>query len=108
MEGDYPVDTTGVYSFADGRELAFDGAVELSEQLAQESAVHACYTSQLAELVFGRAVQDGDSPLVFRASEASLNDGLSLKGLALELIMSRIFRSRLPAEAELEESEEGR
>lgn len=93
-DGGFPIDSAAVYSFADGRSIAYGGAVELSRQLAASPEVHACYTSQLLELALGRDLRRTDREVVSALADRSLGDELSIKELVLSVVSSNAFRIR--------------
>lgn len=94
MDKGYPVDTTGTYHFADGRAITYNGAVDLSKQLARSPEVHACYSRQLLEFMLGRDLQLLDSGVVTNLAQQSL-DKTSIKDLVLTVVASNTFRSRM-------------
>ena len=75
-------------------------ALELSEQLAESDAAHACYMQHLLEYSLGRERQDVDDPLLDRLSTQSLDDGASIEDLIVALVTSRTFLSRSVEELE--------
>jgi hypothetical protein len=93
-QGGKPVDAADVYIFEDGREIAFDGALELSERLANSPEVHACYIQQLLEYLLGRDLEQADMDLVVAYAEESVNEGLSIREIILRVVGSRSFRYR--------------
>jgi hypothetical protein len=90
----YPVDSAATYTFADGREISYKNAVELSKQLAELPEVHACYTQQLLEFMLGRTLQQIDKVVVRDLATQSLRDRLSIKDLVLTVVTSNTFRVR--------------
>ncbi len=66
------IDASAVFGFSFG-EMAFDGAVELSELLSIEPAVHDCYAANLLSYLEGRVVEEADATRVSALSEASQN-----------------------------------
>ncbi|MFK7999049.1 MAG: DUF1592 domain-containing protein [Polyangiales bacterium] len=99
-----PVDTTTTFTFADGMEATVSSGVELSEAVAENVDAHACYTTHFLEYVFGRSTFGGDSPLLYRMTQGSLED-MSIRDVLLELVRSRTFRLRHGEELETEEPE---
>jgi hypothetical protein len=93
-QGGKPVDAADVYVFEDGREIAFDNALDLSEQLADSPEVHACYIQQLLEYLLGRDLEEADMALVVAYAEESVNEGLSIREIILRVVESRSFRYR--------------
>jgi hypothetical protein len=93
-ESGFPVDAADVYTFASGEQLAFDNALELSEQLAGSVEVHACYIQQLLEYLLGRDLQAQDMALVEKYAAESVETGLSIREIILRVVESRAFRFR--------------
>jgi hypothetical protein len=93
-QGGKPVNAADVYVFEDGRQLAFNNALELSEQLADSPEVHACYIQQLLEYVLGRDLEPADMALVVAYADESVNEGLSIREIVLRVVESRSFRYR--------------
>jgi hypothetical protein len=89
-----PIDAVSSYTTADGQVLDYDGAVELSRDIAAIDAPHSCYATRLLEFGYGRRAADGDSPLVFRAADGSLAGELTVRDIVIELVASRAFRYR--------------
>lgn len=102
-----PVDTTTTFTFADGAEATVSSGLELSEAVAENVDAHACYTTHFLEYVFGRSTFGGDSPLLYRMTQGSMED-MSIRDVLLEMVSSRTFRLRhgeeLASETEMEES----
>ncbi|MGE0788594.1 MAG: DUF1592 domain-containing protein [Sandaracinaceae bacterium] len=93
-----PVDAAATYRTTEGRLLRFDGAIDLSDQLADLEDPHRCYSTRLLEFAYGRAAATGDSPLLYRATIGSQNDELGVREILLELVTSRTFRTRAAEE----------
>ncbi len=87
-----PVDASGAYQFATGLEQ-FDGAAELTQLLARNPQVHACYTKHLAEFVLGRDLDQADLGLVTHIMDQSLASA-SIKALILTIVQSDAFLTR--------------
>lgn len=89
----FPVNAADTYHFADGRAMQYNGAVELSKQLAASPEVHACYSRQLLEFMLGRDLQLLDTQVVRDLSQMSA-EHVSIKELVLNVVASNTFRSR--------------
>ena len=89
----FPIDAAATYHFVDGREISYNGAVELSRELAKSPEVHACYSRQLLEFMLGRDLQLLDSSVVRDMANHSL-DKTSIKDLVIDVVTSNTFRSR--------------
>jgi hypothetical protein len=105
-DGGQPVDAAATYYFEDGREISFDGPVDLSTQLATHPDAYACYATRLLQYGYGREYSDNDSPLIFRAADGSLRDGMTVQDVLIELVTSRAFRTRATTEPTEEEASE--
>lgn len=90
----YPVDAADTYVFEDGRPISFTNGVELSQKLAEAPEVHACYIRQLLEYLYGRDLVEEDQALVSELTSRSIEDGLSVRELVIEVVSSRAFRFR--------------
>jgi Protein of unknown function (DUF1592)/Protein of unknown function (DUF1588)/Protein of unknown function (DUF1587)/Protein of unknown function (DUF1595)/Protein of unknown function (DUF1585) len=89
-----PVDASGEL-FATDVDGAYDGAVALSERLAQSREVQACATQMWIRYALGRAPIDGElAELAGRFSES----GGDIRALLLDLVTSNTF-AQLPPEA---------
>jgi hypothetical protein len=87
-----PVDTSSQYPFAEGT-LAFSGATELMQLIANGSQAHECYAKKLASYALERDVVDAERPLVRSLGAASRQSGASLKDVMLALVKSEAFRT---------------
>ncbi len=94
-ESGFPVDAADVYTFASGEQLVFNDALELSEQLAESTEVHACYIQQLLEYLLGRDLGAEDMALVEAYAVESVETGISVREIILRVVESRAFRYRV-------------
>lgn len=76
-----------------GERVPVAGAIELVEQMAASSAVHACYARHWVEQTLGRPVRPEDTGLVEQLGAASL-EGASIRELLVELVSSPAFTHR--------------
>lgn len=90
----FPVNSAATYTFADGREISYQNAVDLSKQLAESPEVHACYSQQLLEFMLGRDLEQVDRVVVRNMAAHSFRDQLSIKELVLSVVSSQTFRVR--------------
>lgn len=90
----YPVDATGTYAFPDGREITFSNAIELSQQLAESPELHACYTRQMLEYLYGRDLGEGDRALAEQLAGQSLDENLTVRDIVTRVVTSGAFRFR--------------
>jgi hypothetical protein len=96
-----PIDAASRYVTETGITLEYDGAIELSQDIAAIDAPHRCYATRLLEFEYGRPYTDNDSPLVFRAADGSQNEGLTVRDIVMELVTSRAFRYRSTTELDI-------
>ena len=89
----FAVDTSGT-PVIDGRLLQVSGAMDLMDQMAENPAVHACYTQHWVEYAFGRVASTEERNLIERLAQASL-EGTPVRDLVLALIDSRPFSTRV-------------
>lgn len=90
----YPIDTADHYTFADGREIKYANAVELSRLLAASPEVHRCYANNLLEFMLGRDLDHTDKIVMQKLADESLQGQLSIKELVLSVVASNTFRVR--------------
>lgn len=74
--------------------VAVDNGVELSHALADSRAVHECYARHWLEFAYGRARTNQDSGLIAQLGEKSLNAGLPIADMIVELVTSPAFLNR--------------
>ncbi len=89
LEGTTPVDATG--ALPDG--TAFDGALELSEALAQDERFTPCLTHKLVTYAAGRLFPDRDAWLPYLEQEVAKGDQ-SFRSILKTALTSQLFRSR--------------
>ncbi|MFT3921581.1 MAG: DUF1588 domain-containing protein [Myxococcales bacterium] len=68
----------------------YDGALALSEQVAQSAQARSCYATQWFRFGFGRVEQKADACSVQRASEALQDDG-AIRDMLLSMVVSDSF-----------------
>jgi Protein of unknown function (DUF1592)/Protein of unknown function (DUF1588)/Protein of unknown function (DUF1595)/Protein of unknown function (DUF1587)/Protein of unknown function (DUF1585) len=96
-ENGKPIDATGTYSI-DGKDVSFNGPVELMKALATSEQVHDCYARHLAEYIYGRdldANSGADSALITQVG-AQAKSVPSTKSLMVALVTADVFLSRAP------------
>jgi hypothetical protein len=94
-ENGQPIDATGTYAF-DGKDVSYDGAVEMAQATATSQQAHDCYARRWVEYLYGRDLNLGsraDSSLVQQAGEVSRHDP-SLQKLLVELVSTEAFVTR--------------
>lgn len=95
QDNGHPVDATSTFPFREGAQ-SYDGAVQLSEILAQSPQVHECMSRYWIEYVLARDVVDADGSLIDQLAEES-EGGASVKEVLSHLLSSAAFRYRLAA-----------
>jgi hypothetical protein len=95
IDNTLPVDATStlVGTDVDG---PYDGAVELSEMLAESTTVSDCAASHWARYALGRTPADGDACLVARAQASMRATGGDLRELMIAIVTSPDFAREAP------------
>lgn len=93
-----PVDATGKLQIG-GKELAFNGASELLQELANEPQVQACYAKNWLQFAYGRREDQSDSRALGLAAQHLRAGNFSIRDLAVALTERPAF-NHLPAKAE--------
>jgi hypothetical protein len=97
QENGQPIDATGTYSI-DGKDVSFNGALELVKAIANSQQAQDCYAAHLIEYLYGRDVDvtnDADKNLITRAGvRAKANP--STKNLIVSVIATDAFLTRAP------------
>lgn len=88
------VDATGTYTFEDGTTIGFDGAQELSQELANARDFHVCQTERLVEYFAGQVPGAGLAPLVQKLGTESVSDQTTLIEIIARMMSSRALRFR--------------
>lgn len=94
-----PVDASAEVIIA-GETFPVADAVELADVLAEQEAVHRCYASHWIQYANGRPAAPEDDVLATRLAQASLEEGLPIKDLLIELVSSPSFTSRAVEEVQ--------
>jgi hypothetical protein len=92
MDNGKMVDTTGEVETVLGVK-PFTGAPELANILANDPAVHGCYSVHVAEYSLARDIGANDRALVDGLEGISMNDNVSIKALVLAVVGSQSFLS---------------
>ncbi len=97
QENGQAIDATGTYSI-DGKDVSYNGALELIKAIANSQQAQDCYASHLIEYLYGRDVDlgnDADKSLIARAGvRAKANP--STKNLIVNLVATDAFLTRAP------------
>ncbi len=89
MDNGKPIDTSGMHELL-GME-PFDGIVDLTTMMAENSRVHACYASHILKYALSRDLGEGDVDLLESMSATSKSDNASIKELLLAAVTSPRF-----------------
>jgi hypothetical protein len=92
MDNEQPVNAAGSYNL-DEQDISFNGAVELSHQLAESPSVHRCYTESWLEFVMGRKPAEEEAHIVDQLASASLSAD-NVVSLISNLTALDTFRAR--------------
>jgi hypothetical protein len=90
---DLPIDSSGTYTFTDGKKTYKDAA-ELMQAIANGQQAHACYAKKIASYGLQRDVVDADMPLLTALASPSMSSGSSVKQMILDLVKQDAFRTR--------------
>ncbi len=97
QENGQTIDATGKYNI-DGKDVSFNGALDLIKAIATSQQAHDCYSSHLAEYLYGRDVDANnmaDRNLITQAGlRAKANP--SIKDLIVKLVATDAFLTRAP------------
>jgi hypothetical protein len=87
-----PVNSSATFQL-DGKEVSYNGPVELSQLLAKSPAVHRCYSKNWLEYVMGRKPAAEEAAVLDKVAAASLQAD-SLGGLLANITALETFRAR--------------
>jgi hypothetical protein len=87
-----PVNTAGVFSFADGTEN-FPSGSELMQIMADGTQAHTCYAKKLSSYALQRDIVERDRPFIDALAVVSADEG-SLKEMVISLVKDPAFRNR--------------
>ncbi len=94
MDNGKPIDAAAEYTFGDVKK-SFDGAVELTNLLAESEQAHGCYSANLTEFAFTRDLAGGDGDVVTALQSGSIKDKRSVKDTLLSILTSKEFTTAL-------------
>jgi hypothetical protein len=96
-ENDLPVDASATYNI-DGAAVAYDGAVQFTQAIAQGTQTHECYARRWAEYLYGRDFAPADlaDQNLIRQGGALSKGGAQVTNLVTQLVANDAFMSRLP------------
>jgi hypothetical protein len=89
-----PIDASGHITGTDV-DRDFNGALELSQWLAQSETVHRCATDELVRYALGRAPSSEEEATVRALAKAFVASGGDLRALLLDVATSPTFRMRI-------------
>ncbi len=81
-----PVDSTGSYRTIDGEDVAFNGARELAEFVAQSSEAHAAFTEQLFHHLVQQPVRAYGPDTLDRLRESFAANNFDIRHLAVQVM----------------------
>lgn len=90
-----PVSAADSYTL-DGVSKSFNNGVDLSLLLADAKETHACYVQNMMSYLYGRALQDQDTPMVDYYARLSRAGMITLHDLERSMVTSDVFLTRLP------------
>jgi hypothetical protein len=93
-EATLPIDATGTITGTDV-DGPFDGAVALSQALAQSEVVHHCATTELVRFALGRAPSAVEQASVGTLARSFQDSGGDLRALLLDVVSTPSFRMQL-------------
>jgi hypothetical protein len=96
-----PVDATGSFMTPAGATITFQNALDLTQQLAQNSEVQTCVDRQWMRYMLGRAettAEVGSMSIAYQ--KAAATTGFSLTNLISSLMQSKAFMYRQPSAGE--------
>ncbi|MEM6991412.1 MAG: DUF1592 domain-containing protein [Myxococcota bacterium] len=88
-----PIDASGVLQTADG-DLTFDGAVDLSQQLADHPLAQRCYLTQWFRYASARSIDTEDACTLGGLHDAMLERNYDIRELLVSLTQTVSFRYR--------------
>ncbi len=93
-ENDLRIDASGEVFDGEGASGAFDGAVELSERLAQSRVAQRCMARQVFRFAVGRIEQQRDTCSTRVLDHAFTRSDLDLRELMIAVVRTDAFRMR--------------
>jgi hypothetical protein len=93
MDNGNPVDTQSSYPFVEGN-VAFDGAPDLMQKIADGSQVHLCYAKHLAGFALQRDLATADKTFLDGLAQASSGQAASVKQMLLSVVTNSAFTTR--------------
>lgn len=94
MEGDKPVDATGEITGTKTSDAKFNGAVDLSQKLADSAEVQQCVTKQWLRFAIGRLESDADACTLQKLFKDFAASGNDIRALLQAIVRSDTFRSK--------------
>lgn len=85
-EHDKPVDASGGYQTADGREVSFNGSRELAEFVARSPEAHAAFTEQLFHHLVQQSARAYGRDTLDRLRESFAAGGFNIRRLAIQIM----------------------
>jgi Protein of unknown function (DUF1592)/Protein of unknown function (DUF1588)/Protein of unknown function (DUF1595)/Protein of unknown function (DUF1585) len=100
-DANLPVDATGTFQTPGGATLAFQNAVDLSQQLAKSPEAQTCVDRQWTRYLLGRPETMAEAgSMDLAAQKANATAGYSLRDMVTSLMSSKAFLYRQPSAGE--------
>jgi hypothetical protein len=100
-DANLPVDATGTFPTPGGATLAFQNAVDLSQQLAKSAEAQTCVDRQWTRYLLGRPETMAEAgSMDLAAQKANATAGYSLRDMVTSLLSSKALLYRLPSAGE--------
>src|SRR5450432_858502 len=100
-DANLPVDATGTFQTPGGATLAFQNAVDLSQQLAKSTEAQTCVDRQWTRYLLGRPETMAEAgSMDLAAQKANATAGYSLRDMVTSLMSSKAFLYRQPSAGE--------
>jgi hypothetical protein len=96
MDNGFPVNSADQYTLG-GVTVKYNDAVEWSQLIAESAEANRCFAKHWLEFALGRSAQSADDKLIASLGESS-RGGSSVKEILVDIIVSDVFRARLPVE----------
>lgn len=101
LDGQFPIDATGIVSGLDGANPTFDGPQELIALLTTSPQVRACVTKEWFRYTFARREVDADRASLDAAYAAFEGADYNVRELLVAFAKTRSFRYRAASEGEV-------
>ncbi|MFT3712420.1 MAG: DUF1592 domain-containing protein [Archangium sp.] len=93
VDNGLPVNAADTYYFG-VTPRSFDGALELSNAMAEEPMAHRCYAQNWVQFLHGRGLSEADQAMINRVGKSSHADKLPVTNIMRLLVESESFKTR--------------